>query len=115
MAVSIAAIVDRALRDAGVPIVGVSIGRPADRSTWRVEFAPGATDPQKATAQNIVNTVAVDAAAQADAQAEENAQLRLARVIVAYIWRLNHANTNPTLAQLQAEMAVVRAIDKALP
>lgn len=34
---------DRALRVAGIPIVGVSIGVDADRSTWRIQYDASAT------------------------------------------------------------------------
>lgn len=44
---------DQALK-AVCPIHGVSIGRKNDRSTWRVDFAPEATDEQKAQAAQIV-------------------------------------------------------------
>lgn len=57
-------IVVQALRAANVPFVGVSFPLLADRATWLVHFTPDATDPQKATAQNVLNTVVVDAAAQ---------------------------------------------------
>ena len=40
---NIAARLDRALRLAGIPIQGVSIGSPADRTTWQIHFAPEAT------------------------------------------------------------------------
>jgi hypothetical protein len=33
------------------PIVGVSIGRRDDRSTWRIDYAPNATAEQRAAAQ----------------------------------------------------------------
>jgi hypothetical protein len=33
----------RALQQAGIPVDGVSIGRPDDKSTWRVDYAPAAT------------------------------------------------------------------------
>jgi hypothetical protein len=34
---------DRALRAAGIPIVGVSVGNDADRTTWRIDFQAAAT------------------------------------------------------------------------
>ena len=49
-----AAQLDTALRASGIPITGISIGRKDDRSTWRVDFAPEATDEQKARATQIV-------------------------------------------------------------
>lgn len=42
------------LTAAGIPVSGISIGRNDDRSTWRVDFAPEATDEQKAQAAQIV-------------------------------------------------------------
>lgn len=36
------------------PIHGISIGSGGDKSTWRVDFAPEATDEQKAQAAQIV-------------------------------------------------------------
>jgi hypothetical protein len=64
-AVLVAPLVDRALRAAGVPIDGVSIGDPAVRATWTVQFQASATPAQKTTAAALLLTVAVDAAAQA--------------------------------------------------
>lgn len=61
---TIAEVVDTALKAAGVPILGVSIGDPANRATWIVQFDPSATAAQKATAATVVNTVAIDAAGQ---------------------------------------------------
>ena len=36
------------------PIVGVSIGDPGDKTTWRIDFDAEATDAQKAAAQAVV-------------------------------------------------------------
>lgn len=71
---NIASIVQRAITAAAIPNEGVSIGDPAVRATWSVQFLAAATPAQKVQAQTILNTVAVDAAAQAtqdqiDAQA----------------------------------------------
>lgn len=33
------------------PIEGVAIGNPADRKTWRIDFAPGATTAQRQAAE----------------------------------------------------------------
>lgn len=74
MAINVALLVDHALKAAGIPIDGVSIGDPANRATWVIQFQAAATAPQRATAATLLTTVAVDAAAQAvqdqlDAQA----------------------------------------------
>jgi hypothetical protein len=41
---------DAALRAAGVPIIGVTVGAAADRATWVVQFDASATPAQQATA-----------------------------------------------------------------
>lgn len=66
---SISATLDAALR-AVAPILGVSIGRQDDKSTWRIDFAPEATTEQRAAAQGVVD--AFDAAA---VEAEEAAKV----------------------------------------
>ena len=63
MATTVAVLVDQAIRAAGIPIVGVSIGDEADRATWAVRFHPDATAPQQTQAASILQTVAIDAAA----------------------------------------------------
>ena len=41
---------------AAAPILGVSIGDPADKSTWRIDFAPQATQAQRQAALDAVET-----------------------------------------------------------
>lgn len=48
------------LTSAGIPITGISIGRNDDRATWRIDFAPEATDEQKAQAAQIVTAFDVE-------------------------------------------------------
>lgn len=36
------------------PIHGVSIGRKDDKTTWRIDFANDATDPQRAAARAVL-------------------------------------------------------------
>jgi hypothetical protein len=36
------------------PIVGVAVGDPANKATWRIDFAPSATASQQTAAQNVV-------------------------------------------------------------
>lgn len=50
----LAAGLDQALRRAGIPIAGVSIGSLTDRSTWRVLYAPIATDQQRTDGAALV-------------------------------------------------------------
>lgn len=62
--INVAGIVDRALRTAGIPFDGVSIGDEGNRATWRVVFSASATPAQRTAAAAILTTVAVDATAQ---------------------------------------------------
>jgi hypothetical protein len=39
---------------AGIPIDGVSIGKPNNKLTWRIDFKPEATKEQKIQAQQIL-------------------------------------------------------------
>jgi hypothetical protein len=52
----VAALFDAALRQAGVPIVGVSIARSDDRATWEVQYAPAATAQQRAAGELLKAT-----------------------------------------------------------
>lgn len=59
----IAALLDQALRAAGIPIVGVSVGTDADRLSWNVQFDPSATPAHRTQAATILATLATDASA----------------------------------------------------
>jgi hypothetical protein len=59
--------VDDALRAAGIPIVGVSIGREDDKRTWRVDFAAGATVQQRTAAAALITAFDATAPATRDA------------------------------------------------
>lgn len=63
---SIIAALDKAVR-AVCPIDGVSIGNATDRLTWRFVPSPSATQPQKDTAQGVIDAFAYDVAADAAA------------------------------------------------
>lgn len=45
---------DRALKRAEIPIIGVTIRNPADRATWSIDYAPEATPDQQAAAAAIL-------------------------------------------------------------
>src|SRR5262245_9320964 len=49
-------VLERALRDAGIPIVGVVIVDITARATWRAQYLPGATTPQRAQGDTIMQT-----------------------------------------------------------
>jgi len=50
-------VLDRALRDAGIPIDGVMIGDPQDRATWRAFYALSATSAQRTQGDQILATI----------------------------------------------------------
>lgn len=61
---------------AHAPIDGVSIGRRNDKSTWRIDFKPEATDAQRAAARAMLEGFDVGAAQ----AAEQEKRLREAAV-----------------------------------
>lgn len=44
---------DQAIK-AVCPATGVSVGTLSDKTTWRIDFQPEATEPQRAAAQAVV-------------------------------------------------------------
>ncbi|MDP7337671.1 MAG: hypothetical protein QGI10_00085 [Vicinamibacterales bacterium] len=47
---------DAACKRQGLSITGVSIGRPGDRQTWRIDYLPEATDEDRAAGQTLIDT-----------------------------------------------------------
>lgn len=45
---------DAAVRSVCPALQGIAIGDPADRTTWRLDFGPGATDAQRQAAQQAM-------------------------------------------------------------
>jgi|SRR6266446_3782054 len=84
---TVATLLDAALKAAGIPIIGVSIGDPNTRGTWRVQYEAGATDAQRAAGAVLLTTLTIDAKTQAvqdqrDAQAQVDAIPLYLRAIV---------------------------------
>lgn len=69
---------ERALRAAVIPILGVSIGTPTDRSTWRIHYAPSATAQQQVDGEAIKATFDPNAPATIDAENAARFQLSAA-------------------------------------
>lgn len=55
--IPITAVLDRAIRDLGIPIDGVSVGDPNDRSTWKAFYQASATDAQKTQGDALLLTI----------------------------------------------------------
>lgn len=128
---SIQAQVDEALR-AVCPVDAVSFGKINDKATWVLQFAPTATDPQKAAAQAVIDAFDVGAAGlpptpdqiESQVQALLNSgtgpdidwpKLIKAKFISDLAWRLGVAPGALTGPQLTAERNRIAAIYKALP
>lgn len=62
------------------PVVGVSIGRRDDRSTWRIDFAANATEPQRLAALAALAAFDVLGEAKAAAQARVDTAAEAARL-----------------------------------
>ena len=90
--------VDRALKQAGVPIQGVEIGDPLNRSTWVIHFDEAASPAQRAAAKNVLDAFVAPSDADEDAIAEVDA-----KILKAIVTELHAAlpQPKPTLAQLR--------------
>ena len=93
-------LLDSALKAAGVPIVGVSIGDPADRSTWQVQLLDTATTDHEATAAALIQSVDVSADAADDVRVTERIRDPFTRSLIAVL--ADHLKVPE--AQLRAEL-----------
>src|SRR5438094_4956367 len=50
-------VIERTLKDAGIPIDGVSVGSAADRSTWRAFYQAAATAAQRTQGDGLLLTL----------------------------------------------------------
>lgn len=81
----LAAYLEKELKTAGIPILGVSIVESGNRVTWTVEFQPSATDPQKAQAQAIIDALTWDAAtSQAEVERSQFDGQKLVKAVAIY-------------------------------
>lgn len=102
-----ATLLDGALRAAGIPIDGVSVGDPVDRATWVVHFSETATPAHQAAAATIVQTVVVDAAAQLDADVLASMDVKDLKAILLAVWEAIPAPLL-TRVQLRARALAIR-------
>lgn len=107
--------VDRAIRSAGIAIVGVSIGSPADKATWKVTPVNLQAAAQPTIDAFDMNDPALDAA---DLDYQIQIQMDVERLISAVIWVIldTFAQTTPaTIAKYNTARAKVIAAFKAKP
>lgn len=57
------------------PIVGLSIGHPSDKATWRIDYAPSATSAQQTAALSVVTNFNVVAPTEDDVDTFRDARL----------------------------------------
>lgn len=104
----VAALLDATLRAQGVPIIGVSLGVIADRTTWIVQYADTVTGAQQATGENIRATFDANAPAVVAAQLDRDAQsvqaMPMAKALCALILdqKLNRRLTQADIPAVQA-------------
>ncbi len=107
-----ALLLDSALKAAGVPIVGVSIGDPADRSTWRVELLESATKEHEATAAALILSVDVSEAASDDVRVTERIRDPFTRSLIAVLADHLKVPEAQLRAELLAEAKAAHATDR---
>lgn len=113
MALAILAVqvLDRALRDAGVPIDGVSVGNTADRSTWKAFYTAAATPAQRAQGDNLLLTFdPQDAATIASVKADIATGLTDADVMKAVARGLWEAIPAPTVTLVQLRNRIIQLL-----
>jgi hypothetical protein len=110
MAIAPIQTVERALRDAGIPIDGVSIGTLADRSTWRAFYQLAATDQQRAQGDALILSVDLaDPTLLAEVRADLSTMRmndEAVRAIVQGLWESIPAPTM-TLVQLRSRILTI--------
>lgn len=82
----------------GNVVTGVSIGRAADRRTWRIDYAPNATEAQRAQVDALLAAWSFDGLVD-DAPKDDSATVRDLALMASEL-----AKAKDELAQLKADM-----------
>lgn len=88
---------------------------PPGRTFVKVVEYPAFGSTYDADGDTFTAPTPIDPAVQAAMDADRQTQMKINLALVAYIWKVTHGGTNPTGAQLNAEVTVVKNIYKALP
>jgi hypothetical protein len=78
----VAARLTRALQQAGIPILGVSIGQETDRATWRIDYAPAATAQHRTDGETLRQTFDPLAATEDQKDRQEERDQDVAKKII---------------------------------
>jgi hypothetical protein len=108
VAFTLVVVLDRALRDAGIPIDGVSVGDSNDRSTWKAFYQDAATPAQRTQGDNILATLqASDVTTNANLKADlavTLADLDVDKALAQALWECIPA---PTMTRVQLRARVI--------
>lgn len=112
---AIAAALDRALRAAGIPIDGVTVGSDLDRATWHAIYQAIATTEQRALGDTLIATFDPTApavvATEQDMSAQRDVEMNVAlQAVMRVTWKYLPAG-KPTLTAFAQE---IKAAYKAL-
>lgn len=103
-------VLERALRDAGIPIDGVSVGDPANRATWRAFYQANATAAQRTQGDTLLATIdPQDAATVTNIKADfatTHSNEDLIQAMARGLWECIPVPTM-TLAQLKARVLLL--------
>lgn len=113
MNIPLVLVLDRALRDAGIPIDGVSVGTPIDRSTWAASYAANATPAQIAAGNALLLSLDTADPATITAIKSDLAGSLNTDILQAVAMALWEAIPAPTMTKLQLKNRIV-AIYKTL-
>jgi hypothetical protein len=106
-------VIERTLRDAGLPIDGVSVGSPLDRTTWKAFYQASATGAQKAQGDALLLTLdPQDPTVVAEIKADFATGLTNHDELIAMTQAIYAAIPNPllTLTQVRAQfLATLKA------
>jgi hypothetical protein len=91
------------------PIDGVSVGRENDKLTWRIDFKPEATAPQRANAQAVVAAFDFNAVPDPDTIAGKDFDGMSKAVKAALLVLRQYSNALQANTQTQKTIAQLRA------
>ena len=108
LTIPVAEVLDRALKNAGIPIDGVRLGDLGDRSTWEAIYRPEATADQRAQGQQILATLdPQDATTLGTIKAEVSSARVTDDLLMAVVQALYEAIPTPALSLLQVRARIL--------
>jgi pheromone shutdown protein TraB len=108
MVFTLGSVLDRAFKDAGIPVVGLLLTDLNDRTTWRAQYAATATPEQIVLGDQLLLTLATDdPATLANLKADAAVSLADMDVIKAVVASLYEAIPAPALTLLQVRNRIL--------